>query len=279
MPPSTTAPTDGLDPVPNPPPTATVRPPGSGPLGVETTCDGIDDDDNGVTDDVDRGGDGVCDCLRLATLGLHGAWGEGDVLSGWFTDRIDGDVDSLDGEPLTPARLAPYHVLLVRDVSSKNNPELTFSAAEADALWGWVRDGGGVMTVIGYSDSTEVINVNRLLEPFSLSYGTEAIVPGGGSATAISEWFAHPLSVGITQVAGDNGYPATGQGTTIAAQDGYDLGKAAVIGDGHVLVWGDEWITYETEWANSTQYQVGRFWENALRWLTRATECQVPPSE
>src|SRR5690606_37979431 len=148
-----------------------LPPPGSGPLGLETTCNGQDDDENGVVDDVDVGKDGVCDCLRIATLGLHGEWGSGDVLSGWLGDRIDGTAEAIDGEPLTAAALAGYHLLLVRDVSTNHTPGLSFSAAEADALWSWVRDGGGLMTVIGYSDATEINNVNRLLEPFSLSYG------------------------------------------------------------------------------------------------------------
>lgn len=246
---------------------------------METTCDGSDDDANGVVDDVDQGKDGVCDCLRVATLGLHGEWGGGNVVSGWLTDRIDGAAEAIDGEALTETVLSDYHILLIRDVSTNNNPGLSFSMAEADALWQWVRDGGGLMTVIGYSDATEINNVNRLLEPFSLSYGSEQIVQGNSMATPIGDWFEHPLSVGVTQVGGDNGYPAQGQGTTFAAQDGYDLGKAAVIGDGHVLVWGDEWITYEDEWADSSTYQVDQFWENALRWLTRASECQVPPSQ
>src|SRR5690606_30648163 len=117
---------------------------------------------------------------------------------------------------------------------------------------------------------------NALLSAFSLSYGSEQIVQGQGAAAAVTQWFEHPLTQGITQVGADNGYPAEGQGTTIAAEDGYDLGKAVVVGDGHVLVWGDEWVTYESEWSGDSTYQVSQFWQNALRWLTRANECQVP---
>jgi hypothetical protein len=223
--------------------------------------------------DVDR--DGVCDCLRVATLGLHGTWGEGDVVRGWLSERLQTKVGSLDGEPLTEARLAPYQVLLVRDISVNNNPSLSFSQAEVDALWEWVRNGGGLMTVVGYSGSGELGNVNRLLEPYGLSYGTEAIIPGNGSAAPITQWFSHPITAGVTQVGADNGYPTLGQATTIAAEDGYDLGKAVTIGDGHVFIWGDEWVTYEAEWRSDSAYQVERFWKNALRWLTRVNECQV----
>lgn len=251
--------------------------PGTGPLGVETTCDGKDDDENGVIDDVDQSADGVCDCLKVATLGLHGEWGDGNVVTGWFADHLATPVDNLDGEPLTEARLAPYQVLLVRDVSTNHNASLSFSESEVTALWSWVRNGGGLMTVIGYSDAGEASNVNRLLEPFALSYGDEQIVQGQGASVPVTEWFEHPLTTGITQLGADNGYPAVGQGVTIAAEGGVDVGKAAVIGDGHVLVWGDEWITYEGEWQGNTSYQVEQFWKNTLLWLARVNECQVPP--
>lgn len=283
MAPSGSPPAAPPTPRPNPDPPlqpqgSSIRP-GSGPLGNETTCDASDDDSNGVKDDVDADGDNVCDCLRVATLGLHGEWGDGDVITGWFAERLELPVEPLDGEALSAERLAPYQVVLVRDVSTNHSPGLSFSESEVNALWNWVRDGGGLMTVIGYSDAGEASNVNRLLEPFGLSYGSDQIVQGQGASVPVTEWFEHPLTAGITQVGADNGYPAVGQGLTIAARDGFDLGKAASIGDGHVLLWGDEWITYEGEWRDDTTYQVERFWKNALRWLTRVNECQVPPPQ
>jgi hypothetical protein len=38
-------------------------------IGSELACDGIDENQNGVTDDVDKGKDGLCDCLRIGFLG------------------------------------------------------------------------------------------------------------------------------------------------------------------------------------------------------------------
>lgn len=251
-------------------------PPGTGPLGQETTCDGKDDDLNGVIDDVDAAGDGVCDCLAIATLGLHGEWGEGDVFTGWLSERSATPVVTLADAELTAELLEPFQVLVIEDVSAMHNEGLSFSAAEAQVLWDWVRQGGGLMTLIGYSDAGEINNVNALLGAFSLAYDSTQVVQGEGAPVSIQEFFEHPVSKGVTQVGADNGYPTSGQGTTVAAQDGYDMGKAVVIGDGHVLVWGDEWVTYEDEWRDDTSYQVERFWLNTLDWLARANECHVP---
>jgi hypothetical protein len=245
-------------------------------LGQETSCDGVDNDKNGVMDDVDSAADGVCDCLQIATLGLHGEWGKGEVLKDWFEVRATTKATALAPEDLTPAGLAPFQILLIRDVSVNHNPGLSFTSDQIDAVRRWVREGGGLMTVIGYSDAGEASNVNALLEPFLLTYGTEQIVQGSGAPVAVTEWLEHPVTRGVTRVGAENGYPAEGQGTTLATQDGYDVGKAVTIGDGHVLVWGDEWVTYAGEWTTSTQYQVDRFWKNALAWLTRADQCQVP---
>jgi hypothetical protein len=51
-------------------------------------------------------------------------------------------------------------------------------------------------------------------------------------------------------------------------------------GSGHIVVWGDEWITYDSEWVDVQDQQVELFWLNILKWLTPAKQCQVaiPPS-
>jgi hypothetical protein len=132
------------------------------------------------------------------------------------------------------------------------------------------------MTLIGYSDAGEASNVNTLLGAFELNYASDPILSGGGAPVAVSDWFEHRLSRGVMSVGADNGYAVEGQGVTIAAQEGADVGKALVIGDGHVLVWGDEWVTYETEWSGDASYQVEQFWLNVFDWLARANQCHVP---
>ena len=45
---------------------------------------------------------------------------------------------------------------------------------------------------------------------------------------------------------------------------------------GRVVVWGDEWITYDSEWQDVEDQQIELFWLNILKWLSPPGECQVP---
>ena len=247
-------------------------PPG---LGQEDLCDSIDNDGNGIIDDVDVGGDGVCDCLRIATLGIPGTWGEGDVFDTWLDTRSNNGAVDLADTVLTAEVLSPFQVIVAQDLSGAH----AFSAEEAQALDAWVKAGGGFMTLIGFADPDLLDNINTLLSSFGLSYGPEQILPRqGGQTVPVTEWLTHPVTAGITAIGMDNGYPVQG-GTAIAQEQGYQVLTSFETELGHVLVWGDEWITYNSEWTEHPDYQVERFWLNAIKWLTAASDCQVPIPE
>lgn len=247
-------------------------------------CDGIDNDGNGVIDDVDTAGDGVCDCLKIATLGFRGQWGSGNVFQNWLDGKSVAGAVSLEDQTLTPERLSQFDVIVAQDVRSESSTGVgsgigrQYSEAEVQALEAWVRAGGGFMTLIGYAGPTEITNVNRLLAPFGMAYGSQQILPKSGSVTVpVTNWATHPLTQSVTRVGVDNGYPVSG-GTLIAwePQPGnHDVARATTAGTGHVYVWGDEWITYDSEWTANASYQVERFWLNALKWLTAEGRCQV----
>lgn len=245
----------------------------TGDGGVEV-CDGIDNDGNGVIDDVDVGNDGVCDCLRVATLGKKGQWGEGDVFAAWLNSRSVKGAVSLDAQPLTKATLDQYQVIVAQDLSKNGR---AYSADEVSALQDWIKGGGGLLTLIGYDGPSERTNVNTLLAPFGMAYAEAQILSKqGGSTVPIEQWTAHPATAGVTRVGVDNGYEVTGNGVTLATRDNLVLLKAQQADKGHVLVWGDEWITYNSEWKDHPDYQVELFWLNMIKWLTPANECQVP---
>jgi hypothetical protein len=69
-----------------------------------------------------------------------------------------------------------------------------------------------------------------------------------------------------------------GGGTVVATGEGHTLAMAVEADLGKVFVWGDEWITFDSDWSGRPELQVELFWTNALKWLTPVTECQVPPA-
>lgn len=62
--------------------------------------------------------------------------------------------------------------------------------------------------------------------------------------------------------------PATASSTVtvVATLPGGPAGIAVERGAGRVYVWGDEWVTFDSQW--STMPEIGIFWQNVLGWLT-----------
>jgi len=69
-----------------------------------------------------------------------------------------------------------------------------------------------------------------------------------------------------------------GTGVAVAHSEANSTVALQVLqaGEGRVVVWGDEWITYDSEWADVKDQQVELFWLNILKWLSPPGECQVP---
>lgn len=256
--------------------------------GGETKCDGLDDDGNGIIDDVDVGGDGVCDCLNIATLGYPGGWGTGNVFADWLNARSPIGAVTLQDQDLTTVNLAQFQIIVTESIvegGSRGAPAVhPYSTAEAAALEAWVRIGGGLMTTTGYVNSSgENVNVNRLLVFAGMNYD----VTSGRNAYSvnglISDWSPHPTTDGLLVPGGtngtahiQNGWAPEGSGSVVGRDA---LGRTALlvntVDNGRIAMWGDEWITYDKDWLN-TSYKIELLWLNLLKWLSPPNQCQVP---
>jgi len=208
---------------------------------------------------------------NLATIGTGGSQASSQF-EAWLSQ---GGVGSLGDQTLTASLLAPFSVLIVQNLDSNH----TYTTAEAQALHTWVESGGNVMTLTGYGGGNEPTNVNTRIAPFNIQYATNLVLCGCGVPLAITEWVSHPITTGIKATGFDNGYEVIGSGGTILASQ-MDTGgdhhvlRAETVGAGHVVVWGDEWISYDTVWKDFPETLT--FWQNIINWFAPQAGCVVP---
>jgi hypothetical protein len=199
----------------------------------------------------------------------------------------------------------------------------TFSQTELDALKVWVLAGGGVIILSGYDySSDELTPTNQVLTALTdLSYtatDTYGMTETGnaefclGDSDPVTGWAPAPdkLGANITAVGAFHGRTIQVPNGSTAVVDCQDntFGVCAVhedVGNGHVYVYTDEWVTYTSQWNPPTQpatycsldgstangdfpavesaYQVPQFWANAISYAAQATMCQftivgtIPP--
>jgi hypothetical protein len=251
-------------------------------------CDGIDNDGDGLVDNADADADGVCDCLRIASLGAGGISSSGEtVFAQWPNSQSQNPVVALGDQVLTDKLLAHFDVIVVLYVATfevgGDNRTLAahhaFSPAEVAAFERWTRGGGGAMTTSGYSadEGREVENVNRLLAPFGMAYSTTKLDLDGD----VENWIDHPVTRGVTKIFTANGVEPDGRAGLSLARDASDRVALQVSQDdeARLFVWGDEWITYKSQWEAQADQQVERLWLNALSWLSPPHSCQLPISD
>ena len=294
------APVIDLDPLVVPPTDASAR--GSSDGGTVVPCtDGV-----GCT----------CPPLNVAVMGKPGKWGanpNGDsdtALQEWLNSSSAGTakvVNYASKPALTPDVLAPYNVIILASLSDDSNtgPFWSFDTSEIAAFQAWVEDGGGVITLTGYSgDGGEIKPVNQLVGFSGITYNPDGLyadcpnwsICGCAHSNPITTWnrtdpVIANLSNSITMVGLDNGRsinaPADAHvAATIGAKNAL-VGK--LVGKGHVLVYADEWITYTSQWNGEGNpsasdpsckgflpqdtYQTAQFWYNMIKWSQPSATC------
>jgi hypothetical protein len=235
----------------------------------ETECNGLDDDCNGKIDDVDAGGDGVCDCLRIGIIGLPGSNPSSNFQSwlealGTTVQRVN----KVPDEAFDAALLASF------DVAVFDRLVRPYTDEEATALATWVSKGGGFVTMTGYTGSPAPdFYPNVLLAPYGLAYG------GALSSATADTFFPHPVTEGISSVTFLGGFVVTdtpvagSKNTALAANAAGTISFATEHGAGRGVVWGDEWIEYDSEWQKLPQIQ--KLWVNIMSWVGPQDHCVV----
>jgi hypothetical protein len=235
---------------------------------VEEVCDGLDDDCNGFVDDIDEGGDGICDCLAIAIIGTPGSLASSQFQQ-WLIDRGT-SADRIDPAVVDATVLDDYDVVILDQLTREYTP------AEAAAFDAWVTAGGGLMSMTGHTSSPVSAQQwpNGILGPMGLEY------QGPLLNGPVTDFEPHPITVGLTSVTFLGGFEvvATMPGLSDVVARLPNMAPAAQAqerGAGKVFVWGDEWIEYDSEWAALPE--ITQLWVNIFEWIT-PTEICAPPA-
>jgi hypothetical protein len=265
-------------------------------VGTEAACDGIDENMNGIIDDVDKGKDGLCDCLHIGFLGelASDAGDKTGAFESWLIARSDVPFKHVGArDTLTPEVLADLQVLVIGNLRQRGSAG--YSAAELEAFRQWIETGGGVISLAGYTaNANDMLPTVQLLAPTGLSYqyqglgaGVLGVVTNGPPPVIVHGILVpdHPTMTGIKALGVFNAYPVTGDGTVIVREGMYNLAMAKDLGGGHVYAFADEWITQDALWMPQTRPQTPcqqsctQCTSTCNNCDTQCANCQLQPCE
>jgi len=273
-----------------------------------------------------NGDDCICPTLSVAVIGTRGQWGAQSNSTGLDSDTAFQDwlnsssagtarVDNHATKPtLTPNFLAGYNVIILAGLgdNSDTGPWWTFDAtSELPAVADWVRKGGGLISLSGYSgDPGESTAKNALLAFAGISYNSDRVGPPcpadyricgcSAGAAPITDWnqtdpVIAKLSLSVSMIGEVGGHSINAPtnahvaATTTSGTSVYNLLVGEVVEQGRVLAYSDEWITYTSQWTGvgnpsssdpscagylpQDRFQTAQFWYNMIRWSQPNATC------
>jgi hypothetical protein len=240
---------------------------------TETQCDGKDDDCNGRVDDIDVGKDGICDCLRIGIIGSPGS-----NPSANFQSWLEARGTSVERTHLSAAETFDSALLNKYDVVIFDRLPRAYSPEEAETLKTWVEARGGFVSMTGYTGAPEPdFYTNTLLAPFGLEYQP------GLHSEPVTMFAPHPVTVGLTSVTFAGGYlvkdlgSVGGKSTVIGSISAGPVAFVHERAKGRAVVWGDEWIEFDSEWKSLPEIE--KMWVNIIAWIGPQDSCEVSVPE
>lgn len=298
-----------------------IDPPGSGSTeadaGRQATCDD----------------EGNCTCINIASIGREGVWGpcssdSTTALQNWLNSQSTAQVDNYNREKptLTPEFLAKYDVILLQWMVTKgaqndDGEPWQFSADEVKALEDWVNNGGGLIALSGYQCNgqgcpiRDITATNQLLSFADIQFNADGVLDPARTGCPNCDCWGGPVPLGgplpgsvgtwnqDTPIGRDvqavGAYIARSIKTTTATVDCTDgtnvFAVHKEIGKGHVVAYGDEWVTYSGQWLGTAAcldprrytdrnspcfersaaqvFQISQFWYNAIKYASSSVEC------
>jgi hypothetical protein len=277
---------------------------------------------------------GDCTCITVASIGHEGVWGpcSSDTTTAfqtWLNTQSTAKVDNYDTTKptLTPAFLAKYDVIILQWMVANgqqydDGAPWQFSAAEVSALEDWVKAGGGIISLSGYQCNGQGCTIydttatNQLLSFTDIQYNADDVLdpsqtscqdcycwggslPLGGpvAGTGIGTWDqSSPIGAHVTDVGAYSGRSIKSTTASVDCTDGtHDYSVHEQIGQGHVVAFTDEWITYSGEWLGTASclqpgmftdpnnpcyqrsaaqvFQIPQFWYNAIKYAASSVTC------
>jgi hypothetical protein len=262
----------------------------------------------------DGGAGCTCPPFNVAVIGKPGKWGSvrnGDpptALMDWLnsssakTARAD---NFTERKTLTADFLATYDVIILASLSedSDTGPWWTFSADEIAAFRAWVEKGGGAISLSGYSSGDEQAPSSQLLGFSGIQYNRDRVgscidwqICGCTHSSTLTDWvrtdpLVASLGTNVTMVGFEGGHSLTAPADAhvAATVSGLPVLVGKLVGNGRVLAFGDEWVTYTSQWNGvgnpsttdpscagflpQDKYQISQFWFNMIRWSQPAATC------
>jgi hypothetical protein len=237
---------------------------------------------DGATATPDASG---CQHLNIGILGNPGSNPSANfqawlVSSGTSVQRIQTTAPT---PPITAATLQPFDVVLL-DWLTRD-----YDAGEASVLAAFVSAGGGLISLSGYDNvTTDDWHANSLLAPLEVAY-TGQLLNGPGGEVPVTDFATHPITAGITSVSFKGGYAISDLGGTASTRTPIaflpdpsgtgtlPVGYAIQMSKGRAFVWGDEWISFDSEW--STIPEIKQLWVQVFAWVSPTNTCPIHPPQ